>query len=107
MKKPLLFLAALAVSGSAFASSSFVDQRAYEQCESTVSQSYAKVDLSTTYYLKRTDSDRIYYLNGFVQEDDRREPLTATCVTSRNGLRVLDVDTTVGTHVSIEELAMN
>lgn len=107
MKNIALATLTLALSAQAAATTSFVDQRAFEQCEANVSKTYADagLDLSTTFFLKRTDSDRVYYLNGFVQREDAREPLTATCVTSRNGLRILDLETTVGTHVSIEELA--
>jgi hypothetical protein len=107
MKSIALAALTLALSAHAAATTSFVDQRAYERCEATVGKTYSEagLDLSTTFFLKRTDNDRIYYLNGFVQRDNAREPLTATCVTSRNGLRVLDMETTVGTHISIEELA--
>lgn len=107
MKKLAIFAAALTFSGAAFANS-IIDSRGYAQCEDTVNREFsdAGLTLNRTYFVKRTDVDRIYYMNGFVWHNDAREPLAATCVTTPNGRDVLELDTQIGTHVSIEEIAM-
>lgn len=107
MKKLAITAAALAFSVSAFAGSP-IDARGYAQCEDTVNREFVNdgLMLNRTYFVKRTETDRVFYLNGFVWQNEIREPLAATCITTPNGRNVLELDTQIGTHISIEEIAM-
>ena len=100
-------LTAALAAGSA-AASQLVDQRGYAQCEDIVEREFrnAGLKLNRNYYLKRGETSRIYYLNGFVWDNNERELLAATCETTSNGREILAVETRIGTHIKIEEVAM-
>ena len=108
MKKLAFFAAAMTLSASAFAGfpGSIIDQRGYANCEDMVNQeSFEGVMLDRNFIVKRNAEGRTYYLNGSVWQNEERELLTATCTTTKNGRDVLDFDATVGTNITIDEVA--
>lgn len=107
MKKLAYCLIAACLSAPAFAASP-IDARGYAQCADTLNKEFtnAGLMLDRTYAVKRTPTDRVFYINGFVWQQEIREPLAATCITTRNGRKVLELDAQVGTRIDIEEIAM-
>lgn len=102
MKKLLLATIVMAGLPSSALAASIIDNRGYEACESRLESEFQDTGLTfkQKYYLKRTDEDRTYYINGFVWADNsNRTSVRSTCTTTTNGREVLSLETDFGTYV--------
>jgi len=105
-KLGLGLLAAAFISSSATAGT-FIDDRGYKECEQLLTKEFSDSGLTfeRQYMVKRSDSARTFFINGFVwNQAGEREQIGSTCVTTPNGRSVLDLESDLGNHVAAEEI---
>jgi|GEM_PF-2183442 len=105
-KLSLSLLAAIFVSTSAIAGTSFND-RGLKACERLLNQEYANSGLTfeRKYMVKRGVAARTFFINGYVlNESGVREQIGSTCVTTPNGRNVIDLESGLGNHVAAEDI---
>jgi hypothetical protein len=100
-----LFGAAFLTSG-AFAGT-HIDDRGYRVCERSLTKDFGDAGLAfeRQYMVKRSESERTFFINGYVWNDaGDRAQISSTCVTTPNGRDILKLDTDQGDHFGAEDI---